>query len=204
MILFIVARSGGASGYFLTHLAAFFRNHVDSTRHSVPPALYTALAGFSLHFVALALYQAAWKCPAEAVHSGVCKGVTAAEVNALVKAGAGARLRAAEDALSSARVGLKTAEILDELDSTKLCKIFARLDISVARLVLEKPGVARQSLKTVEDIGRQFVETILSTYLRQMQFETLQGTLQSLCDQQKLHRLTVPRCSCTSSAPMCL
>jgi hypothetical protein len=164
MVLFIVARSGGIKGDFLKHLAAFFRNHVDSTRTSVPSALYAALADFPYHFVALAIFQAAWKCPAEAVHSGVCKGVTAAEVNALVKAGAGARLRAAEDALSSARVGLKTAEILDELDSTKLCKIFARLDISVARLVLEKPGVARQSLKTVEDIGRQFVEDLRASY----------------------------------------
>ena len=164
MVLFIVARSVGIKGDFLKHLAAFFRNHVDSTRHSVPAALYAALADFPMHFVALAIYQAAWKCPAEAVRTGVCKGVTGTEVNALVKSGATAGLRAAEDALASARVDLKTAGILDEVDCTKLCKILARLDISVARLVLDKQGMAKQSLKTVEDIGRQFVQDLRASY----------------------------------------
>jgi hypothetical protein len=167
MVLFIVARSGGIKGNFLLYLAAFYRNHVDSTRHSVPAALYASLADFPLHYLALAIYQAAWKCPAEAVHAGVCKGVTAAEVNALAKttdAKLRAKRQAAEDALTTARADLKTAGILDDWDSTKLCKIFARLDISMARFVLDKQGPAKQTLQSVADIGRQFVKDLRMYY----------------------------------------
>lgn len=167
LILFIVARSGGVNGDFLQYLAAFYRNHVDSTRCSVPASLYAALADFPLHYLALAIFQASWKCPPEAVHAGVCKGITAAEVNALAKTTdpeMRMKMRAAEDALTSARVDLKTVGIQDEWDSTKLCKIFARLDISIARWILDKQGAAKEKLPTAADIGRQYVKDLKMYY----------------------------------------
>ena len=83
MVAFVVTRSGGIDGLFLNYLAAFCRNHVDSTRSSLPPALYLALAEFPLHYVALAIFQAAWRCPQESVINGQCRGITASEVTAL-------------------------------------------------------------------------------------------------------------------------
>ncbi len=65
MMAFVASRSGGMEGRFLLYLAAFNRNHVDSTRTSLSPALYRALADFPSHYVALALFQAAWRCPKE-------------------------------------------------------------------------------------------------------------------------------------------
>lgn len=52
MIAFIMTRSGGVEGRFLQYLSAFYRNHVDSKRNSIPASLYTALADFPMHYVA--------------------------------------------------------------------------------------------------------------------------------------------------------
>ena len=167
MIAFIMTRSGGVEGRFLQYLSAFYRNHVDSKRNSIPASLYTALADFPMHYVALAIYQAAWKCPPDAVISGVCKGVTVVEISALVKTAdpvVRSRLRAAEVALAEARLRLGLAGVPDDWDSTKLCKILARLDISMARLILDKQATMKDKFVTVAAVGRQFVGDLKKFY----------------------------------------
>jgi hypothetical protein len=168
MILFVVARSGGIDGKFFQNIASFFRNHVDSTRTSVPAPVYSALANFPHQFLALAIYQAAWSCPVEAVQAGVCKGVSAAEINLLAKSidpKSRQIIEEADDILATARSDLVVVGIHDECDSTRLCKIFARLDVSMARLVLNKlQGKSKEKLLTPLLVARQFVGDLREAY----------------------------------------
>ena len=165
MIVFVVARSGGVDGKFLQNIAAFFRNHVDSTRTSIPAPVYSALANFPHQFLALAIYQAAWLSPSEAVQAGVCKGISAAEINFISKSidpKTRQLIAVADDVLATARSDLSVVGIHDECDSTRLCKIFARLDVSMARLVLNKlQGKSKEKLLTPMCVARQFVGDLL-------------------------------------------
>jgi hypothetical protein len=153
---FVMTRSGGVNGQFLQHLASFVRNHVKSDRTSLPAPFYEAVANMTHQYLGLAVWQAAWLCPPEQVQGGVCKGFTAAEVNALTKSADPATvalLNASEALLAASRDKLAAAGILAAPDSTKLSKTFARLDVSVARLVLQKGG----KLPTLAAIAQQFV-----------------------------------------------
>ena len=108
MIAFVVARSGGAAGTFLQQLSVFHRNFVeDSIRGGVPGALYTALADFPHHYLALSLLKTAWTCPRENVDNLQCNWVTASEVTALKTSKDLAvvlRAKLAEEMLSKSRV----------------------------------------------------------------------------------------------------
>ena len=108
MIAFVVARSGGATGTFLQQLSVFHRNFVeDSIRGGVPGALYSALADFTHHYLALAILKTAWTCPRENVDNLICTWVTASEVNALKNSkdeDVASRAKLAEELLSQCRV----------------------------------------------------------------------------------------------------
>ena len=58
--------------------------------------------------------------------------------------------------MSCARADLIAAGILEEPDSTKLSKTFARLDVSVARFLLGKPG----KLASLRAAAEQFASDI--------------------------------------------
>ena len=167
MMAFVASRSGGVEGRFLLYLAAFHRNHVDSTRTTLPSALYRALADFPSHYVALALFQAAWRCPKESVTNGRCLGISASEVNALAKSQdekVKDKLKEASDVLASCRVLLPKAGVNDDWDTTKLCKILARLDILMARYLLDKQEQSKQKFATAKEIGLQFLADLRREY----------------------------------------
>lgn len=168
MASFVITRSGGVNGKFLQYLSAFHRNHVGfKERRALPATVYAALAEFPLHYVAIALFCAAWRCPKEAVVNGVCKGVTASDINNLAKltdAQGLARLRSAEAALAASRCSLGACGIRDEWDTTVLCKTLARLDIQMARLVLDKQIGAGRKITSVSDVMRVFVEDLAAAY----------------------------------------
>ena len=108
MIAFVAARSGGASGPFLQQLSVFHRNFVeDSIRGGVPGALYSALADFPHHYLALSILKTAWTCPRGEIDNQQCVWVTATEVNALKNSKDAAvveRAKLAEELLSQSRV----------------------------------------------------------------------------------------------------
>ena len=60
---FIVARSGGPQGRFLQYMQSYYRTFVNpSVRASLPAAIYQALADFPHHYLAIALWEAAYSC----------------------------------------------------------------------------------------------------------------------------------------------
>jgi hypothetical protein len=156
---FVMARSGGTAGLFLKHLASFVRNHVKSDRTSLPAPVYAAVANMQHQYVSLAVWQTAWMVPGEQVQQGSCRGITAIEINQLAKAVDAETvnlLRGAEELMSCARGDLVAAGISEEPDSTKLSKTFARLDVSVARLLLGKPG----KLPSLRAAAEQFAKDL--------------------------------------------
>jgi hypothetical protein len=170
MIAFVVARAGGPEGKFLKYLNAFHRSHVDSRRTSLPAALYLALADAKEHYLALAVFQAAWQCPDDQVHSGVCRGFSASDVLSMHKSAE--RLRSAdlqrreliaqaEHACMSARLLLKDAGIVDDWDSARLCKCLARFDISLVRYLFNRQGGAKNKFRSISDVG-QLLKTDLA------------------------------------------
>ena len=167
MIAFVASRSGGVDGRFLLYLAAFHRNHVDSTRNSVPGSLYRALADFPFHYVALAIFQAAWRCPPDFVTAGRCTWISASEVNGLAKSAdvlVKAKLQEADRFLALCRTGLPEGGVSDEWDTTKLCKAFARLDICMARFVLEKQETSKAKFATPHAVCNQFLQDLRKEY----------------------------------------
>ena len=169
MIAFIATRSGGTDGAFLKYLAAFYRQFVNpSVRRCLPPAMYSAVADFPHHFLALAVWQAAYSCPIEFVRQGVCSWITAAEVVALTKAAKGEKkifLELAEQVLSQARTCLPQAGFAEPLvSSNKLVGLVAKLDTMMARLVLSKQNSAKKVFKTAPAIGLHFALELKKTF----------------------------------------
>jgi hypothetical protein len=71
MTAFVIARSGGASGQFLTELQAFHRWCVTpSIRMGLPAAVYGAIAEFPYHYVALAFFKTAYTGPQDKIDNG--------------------------------------------------------------------------------------------------------------------------------------
>lgn len=167
MISFVITRAGGIDGKFLTYLSAFYRNHVDKERRSLPSAVYAALAEFPHHSVAIALFVAAWQSPSDQVQQGVCRGVTAAEISSLAKSPdtvVKQRLRSAEEALAASRARLAQAGVHQPWDSTRLCKCFARLDVSMARFLLGKQDRMRNKHDSVASVMKVFVLDLKATF----------------------------------------
>ena len=165
MISFVISRGGGVDGKFLTYLNAFHRNHVEGAcRRSLPCTLYSALADFPYHNLAIAIWVAAWQCPAENLVSGMCKGISAAEVNGLAKQADDRGCPRAEEILAAARTRLRSAGVQDAWDSTKLCKLFARLDVSMARFMLDKQSNSKIKNKTLDDVLAIFTKDVKAAY----------------------------------------
>ena len=86
MIAFLIARSGGVDGKYLKFLQAFSRACVPSKMSALPGAVYSALADFPHQFLASAMVEAAFNCPANFVSSsGTCTWLSAGEVASLGK-----------------------------------------------------------------------------------------------------------------------
>jgi hypothetical protein len=173
---FVMSRSGGTNGQFLKHLASFVRNHVRSDRTSLPAPVYAAVANMQHQYVGLAVWQAAWMIPGEQVHAGVCRGITAGEINQLAKAIDADTIKSlseAEDLMGHARADLAAAGIHEEPDSTKLSKTFARLDVSVARFLLGKPGkldsLRAAAVQFASDLRKDFPEADLAVFEKRFQ-----------------------------------
>jgi hypothetical protein len=173
---FVMSRSGGTTGVFLKHLASFVRNHVKSDRTALPAPVYAAVANMQHQYVSLAVWQTAWMVPGEQVQAGVCRGITAGEINQLAKAVDTETvnlLRTAEEMMSYARADLIVAGIHEEPDSTKLSKSFARLDVSVARFLLGKPGKLASLRAAAEqfasDLRKDFPDAQLEVFEKRFQ-----------------------------------
>ena len=168
MVAFVITKAGGVDGKFLTYMRAFHRNHVKShERRHLPATLYGALAALPYQFLAVALFVAAWRSPTEAVVSGVCKGIGAAEVNALSRCkddAARKRVETAEKALSLARTGLPCMGIDDPWDTTSLCKMFARLDIAMAWFVLDKQTGLKVQHSSAASVLQVFMNDLQAVY----------------------------------------
>jgi hypothetical protein len=177
---FVMARSGGTSGQFLKHLASFVRNHVRSDRTSLPAPVYAAVANLQHQYVGLAVWQSAWLVPGDQVQAGVCRGITAGEIIQLGKATDAKTvnlLQEAENLMSEARADLSAAGIMDPPDSTKLSKTFARLDVSVARFLLGKPGkldsLQAATSQFISDLRKDFPNADLTVFEKRSQMAPL-------------------------------
>ena len=167
MISFLATRSGGVEGVFLKYFQAFHRQFVNpSVRSAVPGALYGALADFRHHYLALAILQAAFTCPAETVKQGLCTWISAAEVSGLVRTTASKPdlLREAEEALSAPTLLPWTGvpEVIHEHNA--LTATFAKFDISMARFVLSKQAPSKTVHLSVKAVWGQFFADLMPSY----------------------------------------
>jgi hypothetical protein len=129
-------------------------------RASVPAALYGALAAFPLQYMAIAILEAAFTCPAEAVKQGLCSWVSAPEVFSLARTNADT-LKDAEEALCQARVLASQANLpLPIHEHNTVLSAFVKLDIGMARFVLGKQGSSKQVHNSVASVGQQFVQEL--------------------------------------------
>ena len=73
LVNFLASKSGGVEGQYLRFFMSFHRIFVKtSVRAGVPGPLYTALGEFRHQYLAYAILEAAFSCPADAIKSGVC------------------------------------------------------------------------------------------------------------------------------------
>ena len=169
MIAFIATRSGGTDGAFLKYLAACYRQYVNpSVRKCLPPAMYSALADFPLHYVALAIWQAAYTCPLDSVRQGVCGWITTQEVVGLARAFKGEKkqmLELSEQVLSQARTELPKTGFKDDIVSSNLLVgLFTKLDANMARYVLSKQNSSKRVFETAPAIGLNFAREYLALF----------------------------------------
>ena len=166
MIAFVATRSGGVEGTHLQHLHGFYRMLVNpSVRCALPAAVYSALADFPYHFVAMAMWKLAYTCPAEHLRKGVCMWLSATEVASLAKAAKNdtvdgqscrARLEHAEQTLAEARAKLDPALVGDAKFENKLTLLFAKLDINMARYILKKQDTSVAVFASARDVEISF------------------------------------------------
>lgn len=168
MISFLASRSGGVDGVFLKYFQAFHRQFVNpSVRSAVPGALYGALADFRHHYLAIAILEAAFTCPPDTVKQGLCTWISPSEVAGLFRATASKPqlLSDAEEALSAARTLLPSTGLPEAIhEHNALTAAFAKLDISMARLVLSKQAGSKTVHLSVKSVCRQFVENLKVSY----------------------------------------
>ena len=175
MITFVIARSGGRSAEHLLYLSVFFRTLVKaSKRTGVADKLYSALADFPHHWLAIALYETAWTCPDAFIQHGECVFVGGAEVMELAKllcahsadpqsaAPRAVVVKACCDFLELARSLAK--EFLpvtwDKLTNKQVAAL-ARLDTLVGRFVLNKQA-HDDHFESLSAIGEDFVKRFIA------------------------------------------
>lgn len=155
---FIATRSGGLDAPYLHYMKGFHNLMCNpSVRGSLPPALYKALADFPHHYVAVAIWQAAYSCPKAGIKEKVCCWISAAEVSALANPKASVpdklKLIAVERMLAAFRAAYAATGIPGKIeDNNKLITLFAKVDISVARLLLGKPPLDDGCLRGFKDM----------------------------------------------------
>ena len=82
MIAFVSARSGGQDAWTLKDMAEFHSMFVKpSVRIALPDTVYNALAELRCHYLAIAIWKAAYSCPKEHVKGGVCSLYGASDIN---------------------------------------------------------------------------------------------------------------------------
>ena len=83
MVAFVSARSGGSNPWTLKDMSEFHSMFVNpSVRTSLPNSVYFALAEFDFHYLAIAVWKAAYVCPLESVKHGVCSLYAKADIDA--------------------------------------------------------------------------------------------------------------------------
>jgi hypothetical protein len=167
MISFLVTRSGGVAGKYLHSLKHFFRVCVHAKRTSLPAQIYGAVADFPFHYVAIAILESAWTCPAAFVRNGRCGWISAAEVLSLGKQGGPRRdlVQRAEKMLIEARELLPKAGIADDdINSNKGIALVAKLDIATARFLLKKQEGSKIQHENLAGIGSWFLTEITAAF----------------------------------------
>ena len=119
------------------------------------------LAETPSHYLALAIFQAAYTCPLEHVKNGVCSWITGKDVAALSNNPSAERstlLKEAESTLASLRGMLAQTGIADDLGaSNRLIAVFAATDIRMARLLLGKQAGSKVAFASAAEVARAFV-----------------------------------------------
>jgi len=180
MISFVASRAGGVDGNFLHFMNAFFGLFVSSGKKvGVPSGLYRVLADFPHHYLAIAVWEAAYACPAEKVsQGGICEWVTISDVVSLAKAAASSEpeakydgfdgkfvLDSSERILAQARVRLTAAGIsATPLENRVLLSVLAKLDIRMASFLLKKQEGAKQSFENPGGPLMQFKADLLQAF----------------------------------------
>jgi hypothetical protein len=162
MVAFVACRSGGLGGEYLQYLKSFHRLLVNpSVRSTLPAKVYAELAEFPYHYVALAIFQAAWTCPLEAVKNGLCSWISAAEIAGLRRNAdpeATAKLQEIEAALLAARRLLpETGVSQEEAASNSVIAALARFDIMMARFALSKAQAEKHACSSVNEVAQHFI-----------------------------------------------
>ena len=161
MCSFVASKAGGPTGMFLKYLHSVHGQFVSAQKkQALPSGLYRVLADFPLHYVAIAIWAAAYTGPSEKVsQGGVCEWVAVGEVSALVRSlgswvkedkygGLSPKLAmlSAEKILSQVRVRLPAAGVKDSpVENAPLVAVLARLDIRMATLLLKKQDASAES-----------------------------------------------------------
>ena len=169
MIAFLLARSGGVDGKYLKFLQAFSRTCVPAKRSALPGAVYSALADFPHQFFAIALVEAAFKCPANFVSSsGTCTWLSAGEVSSLGKTKdekLKQKLQRAESLLSAARIILPQCGIHEDVNNcNKLVIALAKFDVAMVRYVTGKLAETKIKLTSFQDVGRIYVLSLREAF----------------------------------------
>ena len=161
---FVAARSA-IDGSHLQYLKAFHNSLVNpSVRSAITQFLYPVLADSSFHFVALAVWQAAYSCPPEHVRNSVCCWISGADASTLFK-GKSAALQLAETALASWRTGRGEAGFPHPVhEVNELLAVYAKGDIAMARLLLKKQEVSVNQFADVPAVHRYFVGLLKETF----------------------------------------
>ena len=75
MCSFVASKAGGPTGLFLKYLHSVHGQFVSAQKkQALPSGLYRVLADFPLHYVAIAIWEAAYTGPPEKVgQGGVCE-----------------------------------------------------------------------------------------------------------------------------------
>ena len=163
LIRFVCGRSGGVDGLSLAYMASFHRLSVDpAVRAGLPAGVYGQLADMKEHFVAMAIWCAAYTCPPDFVKHGLCSWVTVGDVAAVLKC---AHLAEAETSLREARLRLKPAGIEKPVEScNELVACLGRLDVLTARFLMRKQDRSAEVFDGVAAVGHRFLEALAKAF----------------------------------------
>lgn len=169
LIAFAAARSGGPGATFMTYLHKIHGLFVPaSKRTSLPMSLYSALADFPHHHLALAFWQAAYTCPEDKVRGGMCLWISGAEVSALVSKSKSAadleKIAEADRALVHLRQEVVSAGLPSILSHNGLLRVFGKTDVAMARYVLHRQAASKEKHYAVQEVVAFFQSELRNIY----------------------------------------